>query len=109
MKAENPTIAGIQFEMISKNPYKYTSDDVIFAVFAQRKDLAESELEEARDQFYSKGQPCFRASPLPKKYGWGVHSDAQGKIAIYGCETDEYAKLKEDPSIAVYKAMRSSR
>ena len=33
-KAER-TIAQIQYELISKNPYRYTSDDVIFAAYAE--------------------------------------------------------------------------
>ncbi len=27
--------------------------------------------------FFSKGQPCLRASDLGKKYGWGIHSDSE--------------------------------
>ena len=40
----------------------------------------------ARKQFFSKGQPCFRASPLTKQLGWGVHCDKNGKVALYGIE-----------------------
>jgi hypothetical protein len=72
IKQEAITVANIQFEMVSKNPYKFTSDDVLFQVFAIRKDLTKSEYKEAREQFFSKGQPCFRASPLTKRYGWGM-------------------------------------
>lgn len=108
-KADAKTVANIQFELVRKNPYKFTSDDVFFQVFAQRNDLTESELQEARKQFFSKGQPCFRASPLTKRYGWGVHSDQEGRIAIYGCETAEYQKLQKDANLKVFKAMKSSR
>ncbi|EMY59950.1 hypothetical protein LEP1GSC203_0788 [Leptospira terpstrae serovar Hualin str. LT 11-33 = ATCC 700639] len=38
----------MQFDMISKNPYKYTYDDVFFQVFADREDLMKSEYLEAR-------------------------------------------------------------
>lgn len=108
-KGDAKTVAGIQYEIVSRNPYKFTSDDVFFAVHAQRKDLAESELEEARLEFFSKGQPCFRASPLTKRFGWGVHSDENGRVAIYGVETEDYRRLANDPKVAVVKAMRSSR
>jgi len=30
------TIAEMQYELIVKNPYKYTSDDILFQVFANR-------------------------------------------------------------------------
>lgn len=33
------TIASMQFDMLYKKPYKYTSDDVLFQVYADRNDL----------------------------------------------------------------------
>jgi len=108
-KKAKKTVAEIQYEIISKNPYKYTSDDVLFQVFADRKDLTKSEYEKAREQFFSKGQPCFRASPLTKTYGFGVHNDSDGKIALYGMETDEYQKFLADTNVKKIKAMKSRR
>ena len=108
-KENSKTVASMQFDIIAKNPYKFTSDDVLFQVYADRNDLTKNEYEQARQQFFSKGQPCFRASPLTKRYGWGVHSDNEGKIAIYACETDEYKKFSMDKSLKVVKAMRSSK
>jgi hypothetical protein len=109
VKGENKTIANIEFEMISKHPYQYSSDDVLFQVFADKNDLTKSEFTEARKQFFSKGQACLRASPLTKRYGWGIHNDENGKIALYGMETPEYKKLSTDKNIKVVKAMRTSR
>ncbi|WP_421945219.1 DUF6157 family protein [Pedobacter sp.] len=108
-KGNNKTIAEIQFEMISKNPYKYTSDDVLFNVYAERNDIATSEQKAEREKFFSKGQACFRASPLTKKHGFGLHSDKDGKIAIFGIETDKYEQFIADPSIKKVKAMRSAK
>ncbi len=109
VKENARTVANIQFDLLYDNPYKFTSDDVLFLVHAERNDVKKNELEEAREKFFSKGQPCFRASPLTKRYGWGVHSDAEGKIAIYGCETAEYQKLSKDKKLSVVKAMKTSR
>jgi len=109
VKADAKTVANIQFEMVSKNPYKYTSDDILFQVFAHRNDLTKSEYKEAREQFFSKGQPCFRASPLTKRYGWGVHYDTNGKMAIYGADSAAYQKFSKDKSLKIIKAMRSSK
>ncbi|SDC22102.1 DUF6157 family protein [Niabella drilacis] len=103
------TAANIQFEMVRKNPYRYTSDDVLFEVYAQKNDLTKTEYKAAREKFFSKGQACFRASPLTKRYGWGVHSNAEGKIALYGAETKEYAQFLKNRSLTIVKAMRSSR
>ncbi|MCU0429538.1 MAG: DUF6157 family protein [Cytophagaceae bacterium] len=106
---QNKTVAQYQFELISKHPYAFTSDEILFNIFAERNDLSPSEIELARVEFFSKGQACFRASPLTKRYGFGVHADKEGKMALYGCETKEYKKMVEDPSIKKVKAMRSSK
>jgi hypothetical protein len=102
-------VARIQYDILSRHPYKFTSDDVLFQVYAERNDLSPSEVETARQQFFSKGQPCFRASPLTKRYGWGIHCNDKGKIAMYGVETDEYNKFSTDQSLKIVKAMRSKR
>ncbi|MCE3297127.1 MAG: hypothetical protein K0R65_2841 [Crocinitomicaceae bacterium] len=108
-KGTDKSVANIQFEMISQNPYKYTSDDVVFQCFALKKDLTENELEEGRKAFFSKGQPCLRCSPLTKRYGFGVHSDAEGKVALYPMESEEYEAFSKDPKLQVVKAMRSKK
>jgi hypothetical protein len=108
-KGDAKTVASLEFEMISQNPYKYSSDDVLFQVFAERNDLTKSEYNEAREKFFSKGQACLRASPLTKRYGWGIHNNENGKIALYGMETDEYQKLSKDKNLKIVKAMRTSR
>lgn len=108
-KGNSKTVAEMQFELIAKNPYKFTSDDIFFQVYADKNDLTESEYENARQQFFSKGQPCFRASPLTKRYGFGVHSDRNGKVAIFGRETTEYQLFLCDPQTKKVKAMRTSK
>lgn len=109
VKGDKKTAANIQFDMLSKHPYRYTSDDILFRVFADKNDLTKSELKKSREEFFSKGQPCLRASPLTKRYGWGVHSNEHGKIAIYGCETAEYKKLAGNNKLTTVKAMKSAR
>ncbi|MCP2043914.1 DUF6157 family protein [Pontibacter sp. HSC-36F09] len=108
-KGDKKTIAEMQYDLIARHPYRYTSDDVLFQVFAARNDLYEAEYTQEREQFFSKGQACFRASPLTKTYGFGVHCDSEGKIAIYGVETAEYEKFAADPNLKKVKAMKSSR
>lgn len=103
------TVAEMQYDLLAENPYKFTSDDILFQVFADRNDLTKAEYAEARRQFFSKGQPCFRASPLTKTYGFGIHADSSGKIAIYGMETEQYEKFQKDPELKKEKAMRTSR
>ena len=109
IKGDKKTVANLQFEMLYEHPYKYTSDEVLFGVFALRKEFTKEELEEQKEHYFSKGQPCFRASPLTKQYGWGVHSNEDGKIAIYGAETNEYKSFSNDSLVKKVKGMRSKR
>lgn len=109
VKSDKRTVANIQFDLIIKNPYIYTSDDVLFMAYAEKNEIAKSNLKKAREEFFSKGQPCFRASPLTKRYGWGVHNDAGGKIALYASGTTEYNNFLKDKNLKVVKAMKSSR
>ena len=65
--------------MLHEHPYEYTSDDVLFAVHATRKGYAEEDLAERRELFFSKGQPCFRASPLTKTVWLGHPQQRRGQ------------------------------
>lgn len=101
------SVAAMQYEMISGAPYQHTSDDVIFAVHAARKGITPTDV--ARAEFFSRGQACFRASPLVKTHGFGVHSDAKGRVALLGIESAQYQDLKADPKVTKVAGMRSKR
>ncbi len=103
------TIAEMQYELMIENPYILTSDDIFFQVFAIRNDMTKAEYNGARTQFFSKGQPCFRASPLTKTYGFGIHSNHEGKVALVGMESEKYQQLLADNSIKKVKAMKSGK
>jgi hypothetical protein len=96
------TAAQIEYEMLIGNPYQYNSDDVLYASNGKRRGIS-------REGFFAKPQPCFRASALGKKYGWGVHSNKDGKTAIYAVESADYERLASDGGIKHLKAMRSSK
>jgi hypothetical protein len=107
MRTENKSVALLQFEMISQNPYKFTSDEVLFTIHALRNNLSQNQSE--KEKFFSKGQACFRASPLTKRYGWGIHFDENGKMALYNLDSPEYQKFKSNPDLQHVKAMRNKR
>lgn len=109
VKVEKPSIASRTWKLIAEHPYEYTSDDVIFTVWADRNEIPENERQEAREVFFSKGQACLRASDLGKKYGWGIHHDGEGRVALVGMESETYRELAARDDVRVVKAMRSSR
>jgi Family of unknown function (DUF6157) len=103
------TIARMQYDLIAANPYRYTSDELIFTIYAVRNAIPEAEQGDQRAAFFSKGQPCLRSSPLGKNYGWGIHYNNESRIAIYAAGSAEYAQYKNDPTLTHLKAMKSSR
>lgn len=107
LRGGKKSIARMQYEMISQHSYQFTSDDIIFRIHAERKGLPLTKAE--REKFFSKGRACLRSSPLGKRYGWGLHHNDEGKVALYGVESDQYCQLAEDEELAHTKAMRSGR
>ena len=107
-KGDNKTVPLLHYELIFENPYKYTQDDIIFTVYAIRNNFDPDDQEE-RQKFFSKGQPCLRSSSLGKRYGWGVHCDENGKVAVYPMESPEYQKFLNDDKIKKITAMRTKR
>ena len=105
----NRTLANIQYEMISAHPYQYSSDEVMLRCYMQKNDIPESEMMNTKKEFFSKGQACFRSSALTKRYGFGVHYNEEGKIAIYPAESQEYENFVKDETTNKVRAMRNKR
>jgi hypothetical protein len=109
-RPEKPdSVAGLQYALLSARPYALTSDDLLFEVYARRNAVPAKERARARTTFFQKSQACLRASPLVKRYGWGLHHDENGKVAAYGAETAEYRKLASKKSHKVVAGLRSRR
>lgn len=106
---QEKTIARMQYELIHDHPYQYTSDEIIFAVYAARNGIEPADLAAKQTEFFSKGQPCLRSSPLGKRYGWGIHFDSAAKVAIYGRDSAEYSLRQNDPTLKHLKAMKSAK
>ena len=112
--ARVPTVAALTYELINRHPYELTSGDVIFTVLALRRGIPDADRAVARADFYATPRACLRSSDLGKRYGWGIHADADGRLALYGVESHEYGRLLDgrDPfgdCVAVTRAMRRSR
>lgn len=115
-KGEAKSIALLQYELLSEHPYRYTHEDLVFEVHVRHKGVAVGGpdgacAETIRAELFAKSQPCLRASPLPKSYGWGIHYDGQGRIAVHAMESEAYARLSRggDGGLTQLKAMRNRR
>ncbi|GIN58307.1 hypothetical protein J8TS2_26260 [Lederbergia ruris] len=104
-----PTIASIEYDLMRDHPYEYTQADVQFKTFLIKNQVDSGNLDELREQFFAKPKACFRASPLVKKYGWGIHYNQQGKIAIYGVDSEEYQRFLDNDQIQKRAGMRAQR
>lgn len=103
-------IAQVQYEMLVGQPYQFRQEDVLFASSAEVRERPELRDDEAlRREFFSKPQACLRASPLVKKWGFGIHFDAAGKAAAFAKGSDEYERWAADSSLYQTKGMRSKR
>ncbi|MFD2045039.1 DUF6157 family protein [Ornithinibacillus salinisoli] len=104
-----PTIASIEYDLIRNNPYKYSQEDVQFNTYVIKYQIDAKNVDELREQFFNKPKACFRASPLVKKYGWGIHYNAEGKVALYDVKSEHYNYLLKAADITNLKGMRSKR
>ncbi len=105
-----PTIAAEQYRLISEHPYGLTSEEVIFQIYADKQAIPEDERPAAREGYFSVSWACMRTSPLAKKLGWGIRSDADGRLALIGMQAEEYRRLESGANgTTVVKAMRSSK
>lgn len=99
----------VEYELLAKHPYTYTEEDIAFEVHAVVHNIAKASWPTERKKFLSKGHPHLRVSALAKRYGWGFHNNAEGKIALVAVESPEYKQLLDDPLTAKIKAFRSTR
>jgi hypothetical protein len=100
------TKALVEYELLVKHPYTYTEEDIAFEVFAV---IQKASRPKEREKFLSKGHPHLRVSALAKRYGWGIHNNAEGKVALIAVESPEYRRLRKDPRTTKVKAFRSTR
>ncbi|WP_068775841.1 DUF6157 family protein [Paenibacillus sp. FJAT-26967] len=114
-RKDGKTKALIEYELLIHHPYTFTQEDLVYEVHIRHKEIPEEILQiigtEIRYELFQKSHACLRASMLAKKYGWGIHFDDAGKIAIYPVESSEYQRFlaNESGHVKVLAAMRSSR
>lgn len=104
-----PTVAALQYQLIAEHPYEFTSDDVLFEVHTIRHSIPDEAQPAERAAFFANDQACLRSSPLGKRYGWGIHHDAESRVALVPLGSDQYRTLIADASLKQLKAMRSKR
>lgn len=114
-KKNGRTKPGIEFELIANQPYVYTQEELLYEVHIRHKDIPKEELAsrgtQVWDEFFQKPMACLRASMLPKKYGWGIHFNTEGKMALIPVESPDYRRFVDGDNVNVklLAAMRNSK
>ena len=103
------TVAALQYELLSDNPYGFTSDELLAAVATIRQKRPISERPAVMAELLSKPQACLRSSPLVKNYGWCLHHDSKGKVALVAPDSDAYRQLHADPGVAKIRGLRARK
>jgi hypothetical protein len=103
------TKARIEYEPIAGEPYLLTEEDVAFRTRVVMHDIPEADWPAERERFLSQRKPRMRVSALAKRYGWGIHADSHGRVALVAVESAEYQRLADDPALRHVRAFRSKR
>ena len=89
------TITMHQYDVLTEMPYQLDYDELKKEVHENRRGKTDLKLDS-----YD-----MRRSELCKVWGWGVHQDKNGKLALVGCETKEYRRLLRKPGVRKVKAL----
>ena len=114
-RGSTPTVPVLQHELLIARPYSLTLEDLMFEIHVRRAGLSAAEAKKQAAAIHAllfgKPWPCMRASALPKRYGWGVHHDAAGKLALVPMQSAEYRRFADGKvkGVEVVPAMRSKR
>jgi hypothetical protein len=100
-KREHETIPMIQYNELLTRPYYCSEKEFQEQVHLARRGKNKGEV--------NLGRYDIRRNALSKKYGWGVHVNEEGKLALVGCETEKYKQLTKDVLVDKVKAYRSKK
>jgi hypothetical protein len=98
------------FEVLSRNPYRFRFGESLVEAHLRQQGRFDGDPDELLRSLLKK-HPCPRCSALPKRCGWGIHIDGDGRLALWGAESAEYRRLtrpgKGQPQLVA--ALRSKR
>lgn len=108
-RAGRATKAAVEYALIAGEPYTLTEGDVAFRTRVVMRGIPEADWPAERERLLSQEKPRLRVSALAKRYGWGIHVDAQGRVALVAVESAQYRRLAADPTLGHVRAFRSTR
>ena len=97
------SVACLQYEMLRDAPYNLTSDELLLAVDRARFGDIDA------TAWAAKPRACLRTSPLVKRHGFGLHHDAECRVALVPMGSEAYTRLMSDPDVRKRPGMRNRR
>jgi hypothetical protein len=91
------TIPRISYEVLADNPYRFDEREFYHEVHIVRCGRPNLKIENYN----------IKRLALVKRYGWGIHRNAGGKLALVACESSRYKELQADPQVKRTKAYRN--
>lgn len=82
-KRGSRTVPMYTYEVLFQHPYEYTEDELQHEVHVVHRGVKN----------FDPGTRDLKRNELPKKWGWGIHYNENRKVALVGCETEEYKQL----------------
>lgn len=93
------TIAKIKYEILIENPYKFTERQLFYEVHVVHRKRNDLKIDSYQ----------IKRSPLVQKFGWGIHADNEGRLALVAKESSIYSKLIANDNIKKIKAYKRKK
>ncbi|CAH1531384.1 hypothetical protein P5868_004794 [Vibrio parahaemolyticus] len=81
----NGRIPRISYDVLSENPYVFTEEEFYHEVHVVRRQREDLNL-----ATYN-----IRKSELLQQFGWGIHRNSEGKLALIPAESAKYKELSQ--------------
>jgi hypothetical protein len=88
------SIARIRYEVLIENPYRYSENELFQEVHYVRRNRRDLKISS-----YS-----IKRSKLCQNFGWGIHRNNDGKLALVAMDSDMYQYLKRN--IKTFRSFR---
>lgn len=91
------TIMRIEYELLIENPYAYTEREFFHEVHVVHRKKPDLKIDSYN----------IKRCPLVQSYGWGIHRNRDGKLALVAIESNRYKELQE--TINTTKSYRKNK
>lgn len=79
------TVDRIVYEVLNEYPYQYSESELFIEVHINKRKRPDLKIDSYN----------IKRSPLLQKYGWGIHRNQAGKLALVPVNSEEYTQLSK--------------